>query len=155
MACAASVARCDGRSLHLPHHPRREDTALTVLDADLSVESFVRDLEAVADAAAPGPYVLFATGAMTAPAIVYAARHPERLSHLVLWMVFVHGRDHDVAPNRHILDMALVDWSMATESAIRELARTSAGVRFADRGEHELRGVGEAIRVFAVVPSDV
>jgi class 3 adenylate cyclase len=34
---------------------------------------------------------------------------------------------------------------------VRELARTSAGVSFEDRGERELKGVGEAVRVWAVV----
>jgi class 3 adenylate cyclase len=33
---------------------------------------------------------------------------------------------------------------------VRGLARTSAGVSFDDRGEHELKGVGEAQRLFAV-----
>jgi len=33
---------------------------------------------------------------------------------------------------------------------VRALARTSAGVRFEDRGEQELKGVGEAVRVWAV-----
>jgi class 3 adenylate cyclase len=33
---------------------------------------------------------------------------------------------------------------------VRSLARTSAGVRFEDRGEQELKGVGEAVRVWAV-----
>ncbi len=33
---------------------------------------------------------------------------------------------------------------------VRSLARTSAGVRFEDRGEQSLRGVGEAVRVWAV-----
>jgi class 3 adenylate cyclase/pimeloyl-ACP methyl ester carboxylesterase len=33
---------------------------------------------------------------------------------------------------------------------VRDLARTSAGVRFEDRGEHVLKGVGEAMRVWAV-----
>jgi class 3 adenylate cyclase len=33
---------------------------------------------------------------------------------------------------------------------IRSLARTSAGVRFEDRGEREMKGVGEPVRVFAV-----
>jgi class 3 adenylate cyclase len=88
-------------------------------DADLSIEAFVRDLEAVADAAAPEPFVLFANGAMTAPAIVYATRHPERLTHLVLWMVLAHRGDHDSAANRQITELALKDWRMATESGIR------------------------------------
>jgi class 3 adenylate cyclase/pimeloyl-ACP methyl ester carboxylesterase len=33
---------------------------------------------------------------------------------------------------------------------IRSLARTSAGVRFEDRGEREMKGVGEPVRVWAV-----
>ncbi len=35
-------------------------------------------------------------------------------------------------------------------ATVRDLARTSAGVTFEDRGEHTLKGVGEAVRVFAV-----
>jgi len=34
---------------------------------------------------------------------------------------------------------------------VRDLARTSAGVSFEDRGERELKGVGEPVRVWAVV----
>jgi class 3 adenylate cyclase len=34
---------------------------------------------------------------------------------------------------------------------VRDLARTSAGVSFEDRGEQALKGVGEAVRVWAVV----
>jgi class 3 adenylate cyclase len=34
---------------------------------------------------------------------------------------------------------------------VRSLARTSAGVGFDDRGEQELKGVGEAVRVWAMV----
>ena len=33
---------------------------------------------------------------------------------------------------------------------VRDLARTSAGVSFEDRGERELKGVGEPVRVWAV-----
>jgi len=33
---------------------------------------------------------------------------------------------------------------------VRSLARTSAGVRFEDRGEQSLKGVGEAVRVWVV-----
>jgi len=34
---------------------------------------------------------------------------------------------------------------------VRSLARTSAGVQFEDRGEQSLKGVGEPVRVWAVV----
>ena len=33
---------------------------------------------------------------------------------------------------------------------VRDLARTSAGVSFEDRGERELKGVSEPVRVYAV-----
>ena len=33
---------------------------------------------------------------------------------------------------------------------VRELARTSAGVTFEDRGEHALKGIDDPVRVFAV-----
>jgi class 3 adenylate cyclase len=37
---------------------------------------------------------------------------------------------------------------------VRSLARTSAGVRFEDKGEHVLKGVGEPMRVWALGPLD-
>ena len=35
-------------------------------------------------------------------------------------------------------------------ATIRELARTSAGVMFEDRGEQTLKGIADAVRVYAV-----
>jgi class 3 adenylate cyclase len=35
-------------------------------------------------------------------------------------------------------------------ATVRDLARTSAGVSFEDRGERELKGVGESVRVYEV-----
>jgi hypothetical protein len=39
---------------------------------------------------------------------------------------------------------------LLVSETIRSLARTSAGVMFEDRGEQELKGVGETVRVWAV-----
>jgi class 3 adenylate cyclase/pimeloyl-ACP methyl ester carboxylesterase len=36
---------------------------------------------------------------------------------------------------------------------VRDLARTSAGVRFEDRGEQTLKGIADPVRVFAVAPT--
>ncbi len=38
-------------------------------------------------------------------------------------------------------------------ATVRDLARTSAGVAFKDRGEHALKGVDDLVRVFAVAPA--
>ena len=39
---------------------------------------------------------------------------------------------------------------VVVSETVRSLARTSAGVRFEDRGELTLKGVGEPVRVWAV-----
>ncbi len=40
-------------------------------------------------------------------------------------------------------------------ATVRELARTSAGVEFEDRGEHALKGIDDAVRVYAVRAGEV
>ena len=52
--------------------------------SDLSFEGFVRDLETVADALRLERFALFGLSQGAAVAITYAARHPDRVSHLVL-----------------------------------------------------------------------
>jgi pimeloyl-ACP methyl ester carboxylesterase/DNA-binding CsgD family transcriptional regulator len=60
--------------------------------AELSVEAWVRDLEAVADAAGIERFPLLGLSQGAAIAIAYAARHPERVSHLILHGAFARGR---------------------------------------------------------------
>ena len=52
--------------------------------ADISFEAFVRDLETVVDAVGLERFALFGISQGAAVAIAYAARHPERVSRLVL-----------------------------------------------------------------------
>jgi pimeloyl-ACP methyl ester carboxylesterase/DNA-binding CsgD family transcriptional regulator len=52
---------------------------------EFSFEKFVEDLEAVADAGGLERFVLFGTTAGAAIGAAYAVRHPERVSHLVLY----------------------------------------------------------------------
>lgn len=59
--------------------------------ADLSFEAWVRELEAVVDAARLTRFVLVGLSRGGATAIAYAARHPERVSHLVLYGAFARG----------------------------------------------------------------
>ncbi|MFM9888393.1 MAG: alpha/beta fold hydrolase [Burkholderiales bacterium] len=60
--------------------------------ADLSFESWVRDLEAVVDAAGLEQFPLIGLSQGGAVSVAYAARHPERVSHLVLCGAFARGR---------------------------------------------------------------
>lgn len=58
---------------------------------DFSVEAQVRDMEAVADHFDIDSFALWATIGGSPPSIVYASRHPERVSHLMTWGAFARG----------------------------------------------------------------
>ncbi|HEY5899508.1 MAG TPA: alpha/beta fold hydrolase [Burkholderiales bacterium] len=58
---------------------------------DFSLEAFVQDLEAVTDAAGFERYTLLGHSQGGAVAIEYAARHPDRVSHLVLLGAYLRG----------------------------------------------------------------
>lgn len=60
--------------------------------ADLSLAAFVGDLAAVADAAGLERFVIYATSQGVPVALAYAARHPERVTRLVLHGGYVRGR---------------------------------------------------------------
>jgi pimeloyl-ACP methyl ester carboxylesterase len=59
--------------------------------AEFSVDAFVRDLEAVVDALGLDRFALIGSSKGGPTAIAYAARHPERVSHLVLYGAFAQG----------------------------------------------------------------
>ena len=59
---------------------------------DLSFESWVRDLETVADACGAARFGVLGISQGASIAIAYAARHPERVSHLVLHGGYARGR---------------------------------------------------------------
>jgi pimeloyl-ACP methyl ester carboxylesterase/DNA-binding CsgD family transcriptional regulator len=58
---------------------------------DISLDAWVRDLEAVADASGQERFVLLGISQGAAIAIRYAVRHPERVRGLVLYASFVRG----------------------------------------------------------------
>jgi pimeloyl-ACP methyl ester carboxylesterase/DNA-binding winged helix-turn-helix (wHTH) protein len=60
--------------------------------ADISFDAFVRDLEAVMDAAGIEKCVLFGASQGCAVSIAYAVKHPERVEKLVLYGGFARGR---------------------------------------------------------------
>ena len=60
--------------------------------AEMSFDAFVRDLEAVVEAIGLKRFPLLGISQGCAIAIGYAVRHPERVSHLVLYGSFARGR---------------------------------------------------------------
>jgi len=65
---------------------------------DLSFDTWVRDLETVVDAAGLDRFPLLGISRGAAIAIAYAARHPERVTHLVLYGAFAVGLFHTGTP---------------------------------------------------------
>src|SRR3954468_7107146 len=61
-------------------------------NADFSLEAFVRDLEAVVDAAGLERFAIMGHSQGGGIAMEYAVRHPERVTHLVLLGTFARGR---------------------------------------------------------------
>jgi pimeloyl-ACP methyl ester carboxylesterase/DNA-binding winged helix-turn-helix (wHTH) protein len=59
---------------------------------DVSFEAWVRDLEAVADAAAVDSFDLLGISQGGAVAVEYAVRHPERVRRLIIYGAFTRGR---------------------------------------------------------------
>lgn len=60
---------------------------------DISFDAFVRDLEAVIDAAKVTRFALFGISQGCSVAVAYAVRHAERVSHLILYGGFALGRN--------------------------------------------------------------
>lgn len=59
--------------------------------AEFSLDTMVEDMEVVADVNQLGKFAILAYSQSCAVAVAYAARHPERVSHLVLYGGFLHN----------------------------------------------------------------
>ncbi len=89
---------------------------------DFSLDAQMLDLDAVADDLALDRFALFASGELGMAAIVYAARHPERVTSLILWCTWARRSDVSQKPQtttlRALLDQ---DWEIYTETVARVL----------------------------------
>lgn len=80
----------------------------------LTVERWTGDLETVIDAARlDGPAILLGISQGAASCIQYAIRHPERVSHLVLYGAYAHGVLHRGTPMTRLAYQAMVDLARA------------------------------------------
>ncbi len=66
---------------------------------DVSFEAWIHDLEKVVDAAGLRKFALMGHSQGGAVAIAYAVRHPERVSHLILWGGYARGAYHRDIPD--------------------------------------------------------
>ena len=84
---------------------------------DFSLDSQMLDLEAVVDRLGVERFALFGFTSSGPAAIAYAARHPERVSHLILWCSYARGADYLASPQVEAL-VGLIDkdWELYTET---------------------------------------
>ena len=68
---------------------------------DISFDAFVRDLETVVDTLELERFALIGISQGCAVSIAYAARHPERVSHLILHGGYAEGRLQRPSPEEH------------------------------------------------------
>lgn len=83
---------------------------------DLSIEGHLQDLEAVVNKAGIERFALMGLLHLGPTAIAYAARYPERVTHLILWYTYARSSDYSrssrVEAGRSLLGR---DWELYTE----------------------------------------
>ena len=95
---------------------------------DFSLDGGVRDLEAVVGRLGLERFALFASVGSGAVGIAYAARHPERVSHLILWNSYARTADLTGGPQvQAVMQLANADWEMFTETLAHVALGWSAG----------------------------
>ena len=96
---------------------------------DYSLQAHMRDLEAVADRLGLEKFALLGAALNGPMAISFAARHPEMVSHLLLWCAFAGTSDFTESPRARALRATRdADWEMYTET-VAHAARGWSEVR--------------------------
>ena len=95
---------------------------------DLSLDAWVRDQEAVVDALGLERFALLGVSQGGAVAVAYAARHPERVSHLILCGAYTRGWRHrpdarDLEARTALLSLTRLGWGQ-NNPAFRQLFTT-------------------------------
>ncbi len=108
----------------------RYDTTGTGLSdrvIDLSLDAGVRDLEAVVDRLGLERFAIFAPLLSGPEGIAYVVRHPERVSHLILWNSYPRTTDLTGGQVEALLRLADADWELFTETMAHVVFGWSAG----------------------------
>lgn len=92
--------------------------------SDFSLERLIEDMEAVVDAAGVGRFALYASSQGVPVAVGYTARHPDRVSHLILHGGFAKGRllratESERAQGEAILTLIRYGWGQHGSSFIK------------------------------------
>jgi class 3 adenylate cyclase len=109
--------RLAGKRMLVQYYNR--GTGLSQRDVtDFSLEALGSDIEAVADRLGLERFVLWGTQYMGPVAIAYAARNPERVSHLILWCSYARASDMLKSPQAQALARLIDNWELYTDTMI-------------------------------------
>jgi class 3 adenylate cyclase len=112
---------------------------------DYSLDAHLLDLEAVVDRLGLESFALFAPGLAGPVAITYATRHPEHLSHLMLWCSFPRGSDIWRSSRAQAFRaIRVTNWELYTEA----LVEFDIGLRL----DEDMRRAGVTLIREAVTP---
>jgi class 3 adenylate cyclase len=98
--------------------------------ADSSFDAHLLDLQAVVESVGLERFALFAAGPGGPAAVAYAARHPERVSHLILWCSYARGSEMWGSARAKAMNaLRESDWELYTETYARVFGGWSEGER--------------------------
>jgi class 3 adenylate cyclase/pimeloyl-ACP methyl ester carboxylesterase len=95
--------------------------------ADCSLDAMVADVEAVADCLELPSFALMGSFNFGPVAIAYAARHPKRVSHLILWCTYARFSNVWTPQLLSIKQLVEGDWNLYTETVSHAFAGFPAG----------------------------
>jgi pimeloyl-ACP methyl ester carboxylesterase/DNA-binding CsgD family transcriptional regulator len=116
---------------------------------DVSFEAWVRDLEAVVDAAGLQQFPLFAMSQAGAVAVAFAARHPHRVSRLILHGAYARGwlnrdlTEEQIEEEKLMISLMRIGWGRENP-AFRQVFATQL---FPDGAATEIRALERQMRV--------
>ncbi len=104
--------------------------------SDVSSAARVADLEAVVEALGAEKVAIFAWMMSGPTAVLYAASHPERVSHLIMYGCFARSLIPNPALGRALVDLIRADWGIAARTLVQwaspgvDLAAVELGATF-------------------------
>lgn len=109
--------------------------------SDHSLDALVAGVEAVVDHLGLDEFALLGAADAGPVAVAYAARHPERVSHLVLWCSWARTSDIESPRMKAWLGLLDQDWELMTDTCAYLALGWSAG----EAGRHAAKHLRESI----------
>ena len=109
--------------------------------SDHSLDALVADAEAVVERLGLDRFAMFGAFDAGPVAIAYAARHPERVSHLILWCSWARSSDMRSPRIRAWLGLIDQDWELMTDTCVHLALGWPAG----EVGRHAAQRLRESV----------